>query len=1277
MSLEGNVNINVANNTNGGGNAQGTLTLGSLNDNGTPRTITLGGPGAVTLNTDATSLVQGTVININGGTLNSNSGMAIGNVATVNLAGFATFAVGASQTVSAVNGPSFSGANGVSAGTNLVLGSGQSLTVGSSDNLTSSFGGVISGSGSLVKSGTGTLTLTGVNSYGGGTTVNNGTLRVGPVLASNSSTPLGTGLVQLNGGTLALQGQSPTSYQQGLAGTYYENVNTATVQGNYINSLANINANYGAGPAFSVITTDNTYTTNGNGGGPGGTNPNFNYDNGGENNQFPHTALNNNNISPNGTNWFTSIYRGYIFVPTAGQYSFGLNSDDGSTLFINGALVVNDNNYQGEATTNPSPPQQTGTATLTAGYNSIVVGYYQGNGGYGLNVYYAPGSTAPTGSQELPNSILFNGVLGTPNASQTYVNNVSVTSNSTVNITGSLATTMGDLSINGSTLFVTSSDTSASPYSLTFMGNTGITTLSGNATFNVANSSSGGVGTLVLGSLNDGGTARTITFTDTTDVTAPAAVVTLGSAATSLVAGTVVNVNGTIRVNSNNATALGSAANVNITSAATLNIGASQTLGALNGAGTVNLAANTLTISGGGTYSGSIADGGAGGGLTLTGGTLILSGTNAYSGATTVNGGSLRINSSLPSTTAVTVGGASATGSPSLGGSGTINGTATVNAAGGGAAGHLAPSGVAATYTTTNFANGLTLNSGTAPSTDGPVLDFNISNSNSDLVNVTGNLSLGSYGILNINPFGGGGNLNAGDYPLIDFTGMLTNNGALSWNVGSHVGDSGHTYSFITLTGTGPGGSNQFDLVVTGGGSITATWSGNTPGSDGLYSTSGNWTSATVPNGAGDAAIFGTGTQTSVSVNEAVTLGVLSFTAPSLSYTLQSSGVGSGLTLNNNGAGGGAQVNVSANVSAILDTPVVLADSTNTTTFDIGAGGSLKIAGSTQPSTAISGSNQAIVLTGGGTLELASPNTYTGSTTINAGTLRIDSGASIGSTSVSIAAGGTLQLAGPTAALPSTANIATHGTGTNGDGALVMTGAATQTVGTISGDTHQITDGSQQVTVYSGNTTVGDGTNAASLTATQILENTLTINAGSTVTIAPSGSGIPTDAVAAASSEATSDSTADGDSSSDSGSDSSSDPFTAIQAAIASGSISSAKGQQLENRIAAIERLAATDPGLDVSLLEDRVLAALPSSSVWSSSGTSPLLDSGSGLLAVDSSTSGSSGSSLGGSAAFAPAAAFGGSPAAVPEPSTLLLAAMGGIGILMAFRRRTFHCEQ
>ncbi len=255
-------------------------------------------------------------------------------------------------------------------------------------------------------------------------------------------------------------------------------------------------------------------------------------------------------------------------------------------------------------------------------------------------------------------------------------------------------------------------------------------------------------------------------------------------------------------------------------------------------------------------------------------------------------------------------------------------------------------------------------------------------------------------------------------------------------------------------------------------------------------------------------------------------------------------------------------------------------------------------------------------------------------------------------------------------------NIATHGSGLATDGdALTVVGTSTQTVGVVTGDAL-----AGSVTTYSGNTTVGDGTNAANLTATQILQNTLTINAGSTLTIAPSGSGIPADAVAAAGVVATSDVT---NSEATADSDSSSDPFTAIQAAIASGSISAAKGAQLENRIAAIERLATTDPGLDVSLLEDRVLAALPTQSVWSSSGTSPLIDSGSGLLAVDSSTIGSSSSStLGGAAAFAPAADFGGSPelaegAAVPEPSALLLAILAGIGILIALRRKTVYCDQ
>ena len=160
VSLQGNVNINVANNTNGGGNAQGTLTLGSLNDNGSLRTITLGGTGAVTLNNDATSLGVGTVININNGTLNSNSGMAIGNGATAE----SRFT---GQHVLRRRHADDQRLNGLAG--QVVIGSGAALTVGSTDNLSSAFAGNISGSGGLVKDGTGTLTLTGANTFGGGT----------------------------------------------------------------------------------------------------------------------------------------------------------------------------------------------------------------------------------------------------------------------------------------------------------------------------------------------------------------------------------------------------------------------------------------------------------------------------------------------------------------------------------------------------------------------------------------------------------------------------------------------------------------------------------------------------------------------------------------------------------------------------------------------------------------------------------------------------------------------------------------------------------------------------------------------------------------------------------------------------------------------------------------------------------------------------------------------------------------------------------------------------
>jgi autotransporter-associated beta strand protein len=668
--------------------------------------------------------------------------------------------------------------------------------------------------------------------------------------------------------------------------------------------------------------------------------------------------------------------------------------------------------------------------------------------------------------------------------------------------------------------------------------------------------------------------------------------------------------------------------------------------------GGINNGGHLLTITGAGNTtvsSGSII---GGGGLTYSGssaGTLNLAVGSTYSGTTAINSGNLLVTNGLGSS-ATGTGPVNVSAGATLGGSGYLGGLVSV--AGGGI---LAPSAgqSSPTDTTLNFTNGLNLG-------DGSVLDFNlVSPTIADLVNVTGNLSLGA-GILNINPFGGG-TLSPGNYPLIDYSGVLTNDNSASWQVGSG-GASTQRYSFMSIAGAGPGGTNQFDLVVT-----SASGSGEWIASGGnggtlSYLRGLNWSGGTDPDGPGQSATFGTGNRTMVQIDGSYTIGSLNFTSGS-AYSLSSTAASNVLTLNN-GTGADAQINVAdGGAGDFLYSQVNLASSTGNTTITVQPGSSLLVSSfNIQPANVgLAGSNQGIKLAGGGLLELAATNTYTGPTHVNSGTLLIDAGASIKSTAITVGVGSTLQLAGTTNALPDAANIVTTGGGPGSDGAVALSGAASESIGTITGDSSVNTDRAQ---VYTGATTVGDGSSAANLTATQILQNTLTINANSTVTIAPSagaGGGV----VPAASGASAASSTA----SADSGSDTSRDPFTAIEDAVASGSISSVKGQQLENRIAAIKRLAATDPALDASRLASEVLAALPSSSILPSTDASPLADTGSGLLTADGSAFGTGSSGSDGTLALA--ASFSGNPAAVPEPSTLLLAALAGIGLAFAARRR------
>ena len=69
--------------------------------------------------------------------------------------------------------------------------------------------------------------------------------------------------------------------------------------------------------------------------------------------------------------WFGLQYKGVLRVQTAGIYTFGLNSDDGSKLYIGSQLVVSNDFLH-------DPLLKKGTLYLDAGEYPLTLEYFQG-----------------------------------------------------------------------------------------------------------------------------------------------------------------------------------------------------------------------------------------------------------------------------------------------------------------------------------------------------------------------------------------------------------------------------------------------------------------------------------------------------------------------------------------------------------------------------------------------------------------------------------------------------------------------------------------------------------------------------------------------------------------------------------------------------------------------------------------------------------------------------------------------------------------------------------
>jgi len=101
----------------------------------------------------------------------------------------------------------------------------------------------------------------------------------------------------------------------------------------------------------------------------------------------------------NQNDYFGFRFTGSIEISTAGTYTFYTNSDDGSQLFIDGGLVVNNDGPH-------SAQEMSGSIYLTVGMHPIVVTFFEQAGGEALIVSYSGPGISKT---QIPGSVLWIG----------------------------------------------------------------------------------------------------------------------------------------------------------------------------------------------------------------------------------------------------------------------------------------------------------------------------------------------------------------------------------------------------------------------------------------------------------------------------------------------------------------------------------------------------------------------------------------------------------------------------------------------------------------------------------------------------------------------------------------------------------------------------------------------------------------------------------------------------------------------------------------------------
>jgi autotransporter-associated beta strand protein len=981
---------------------------------------------------------------------------------------------------------------------------------------------------SNVVSGTGFNQISG-NSYTGGTTISQGTVVVGGAFLS----PLGAGTVTLNGGRLQLQGGPVGTFPLATTGYTGDVISDAseptttpygsntTLEGTrvlYSSAIAGIAAG-GGGPGLPV---NGTIVDN--------SNPStvFQLQSYTANNVLqlsnspPNTPPTSSGVVSTGNLTLTNPgkFQTLAILENAGNanqtYSATLNFAGGSTLTFSGLTAVNYMNTAPPTVIVPGRHRQdTGAFSTVAAIFETDINIPVADQNLTLNSITFTSTTA-TGN----NFVNIYGVSGTATGAVAgYSQTASVAASSTIDVTGTASAgllgnvTMGNASAAPITLAITGGSTGAgAAYSLGLGSGSGSSvSLTGSNTqyvLDVANNGAG-AGTLVLGPLGDGGTARNVLVQN-------GGTVKLTSAG-SLVAGSSIAVGGgasggNLRVTNAGGSATGSAP-VSVNSNGTLGgTGAIGSLVTVNSGGTV-LGVNgaTLALSGGlrltAGSSSSINLSGTPNGTTTPGTIDVTGGTLNVVGASTVN-----FTGSPPATLANYTYDLFSYSPGSV--STTQNGSGLTFAAGNGG-GSIAigsqPLSAGYQYSLVNNTGlnqiDLTLTDIALTWTGQTDGSWNLSSTNWATVTPTATSFSNGKAVVfaDKNPLNSPNNVTnttitvqaAGVQPaLINFTNTGVAHGGVDYtitNASGTIGIAGTTT--VSLNGTGGVGGQ---VTLQGANSFTGPVAIN----------------AGQLNLANAAAL---GNATGVTVASGTTLNLTNLGGVTI-YGLTASGAtpiplslsGTGLSLTGALTSGGT--NTYSGPIAIVSGGATIGTIASSDQLTLGGGVSIASgstltligAGTTIVDPISDGGVFApgsITVAGTGTVSLPDANSYFGSTTVTSGTLNLGNGAALGNSSgATVAAGSSLSLTIPTGASATFGNLA-GGPGTIG---LTINGAGTTgspgALNSVSG-----------INTYAGPITVG-ASNAATINSISTLNNdgltlsnTVSVGTGATLTFAGVG----------------------------------------------------------------------------------------------------------------------------------------------------------------------------